>query len=146
MHSRLLPTSSSIRLRVFVGLVFYSFILYLYECTAALFRHTLEKCIRSHYRSLWATMWLLGFEVRTSGRAVRALNCWAISPTCVSGFMLRFFDPLGLEFCAEWWIWIYLCSSTCRYPVRLPPFFEDAFSLPMYGFGFFVKIYVSRGV
>ena len=27
-----------------------------------------------------ATMWLLGFELRTSGRVVSALNCWAISP------------------------------------------------------------------
>jgi hypothetical protein len=25
-------------------------------------------------------MWLLGIELRTSGRAVCALNCWAISP------------------------------------------------------------------
>jgi hypothetical protein len=25
-------------------------------------------------------MWLLGFELRTFGRAVSALNCWAISP------------------------------------------------------------------
>jgi len=29
--------------------------------------------IGSHYRWLWATMWLLGFELRTSGRAVSAL-------------------------------------------------------------------------
>jgi hypothetical protein len=27
-----------------------------------------------------ATMWLLGFELRTSGRAVSALNGWTISP------------------------------------------------------------------
>jgi hypothetical protein len=29
---------------------------------------------------MWATLWLLGFELRTLGRAVSALNCWAISP------------------------------------------------------------------
>jgi hypothetical protein len=29
---------------------------------------------------LWATMWLLGFELGTSGRTVSALTCWAISP------------------------------------------------------------------
>ena len=29
---------------------------------------------------VWATMWLLGFEFRNSGRAVGALNHWAISP------------------------------------------------------------------
>ena len=32
------------------------------------------------YGWLWATMWLLGFELRTFGRAVGALNRWAISP------------------------------------------------------------------
>ena len=31
------------------------------------------------YRWLWATMWMLGFELRTSGRALSALNRWAIS-------------------------------------------------------------------
>jgi hypothetical protein len=41
---------------------------------------TAEEGIESHYRWLWATMWLLGFELRTSGRVVSALNCWAISP------------------------------------------------------------------
>jgi hypothetical protein len=30
-------------------------------------------------------MWLLGFELRTFGRAVGALNCWAISPAPVPG-------------------------------------------------------------
>jgi hypothetical protein len=39
-----------------------------------------EEDSRSHYRWLWATMWLLGIEFRTSGRAVSALNHWAISP------------------------------------------------------------------
>jgi hypothetical protein len=29
---------------------------------------------------LWATMWLLGIELRTFRRAVGALNHWAISP------------------------------------------------------------------
>ena len=33
----------------------------------------------SYYRGLWATMWLLGFELMTSGRAVGAPNRWAIS-------------------------------------------------------------------
>jgi hypothetical protein len=44
---------------------------------------TPEDGIGSHYKWLWATMWLLGIELRTSGRAVRfsALNHWAISPT-----------------------------------------------------------------
>jgi hypothetical protein len=35
---------------------------------------TPEEGTRSHYRWLWATMWLLGVELRTSGRAVSALT------------------------------------------------------------------------
>ena len=32
---------------------------------------------QSHYGWLWATMWLLRIELKTSERAVSALNCWA---------------------------------------------------------------------
>ena len=39
-----------------------------------------KKGIWSHYGWLWATMWLLGFELRTFGRAVSALTRWAILP------------------------------------------------------------------
>ena len=43
-----------------------------------------EEGTRPHYRWLWATMWLLGIELRTFGRAGSALNLWAISPApCV---------------------------------------------------------------
>jgi len=41
---------------------------------------TPEEDFGSHYRWTWATMWLLGIELRTSGRAVSALNHWDISP------------------------------------------------------------------
>ena len=41
---------------------------------------TLEEVIRSHYRWLWANMWLLLFELMNFERAVSALNLWAISP------------------------------------------------------------------
>ena len=45
-------------------------------------------CLQTHQKRasdpisdwLWAIMWLLGFELRTSGRADSALNRWAISP------------------------------------------------------------------
>jgi len=33
-------------------------------------------------------MWLLGFELRTSGRTVSALNHWAISPALVELFLM----------------------------------------------------------
>ena len=49
---------------------------------------TPEEGIRSHYRWLWATMWLLGIELRTSGRAVSALNHWAISPAQSSSVLM----------------------------------------------------------
>jgi hypothetical protein len=48
--------------------------------TLLLSSDTREEGIRYHYRWLWATMWLLGFELRTFGRAVSALILWAISP------------------------------------------------------------------
>jgi len=38
-------------------------------------------------RWLWATMWLLGFELRTSVRAVNALSHWAISPALIFKFL-----------------------------------------------------------
>jgi hypothetical protein len=54
---------------------------------------TPEEGIRSHYRWLWATMWVLGIELRTSGRAVSALNAEpSLQPLDIS------FNP------AEWWI------------------------------------------
>jgi hypothetical protein len=63
---------------------YYSFIyFYLYEYTVAVFRHTPEECIKSHYTWLWAAMWLLAIELRTCGRAVSAFNRWAISPVPV---------------------------------------------------------------
>jgi hypothetical protein len=35
---------------------------------------TPEEGIRFHYRWLWATMWLLRIEIRSSGRALGALT------------------------------------------------------------------------
>jgi hypothetical protein len=54
--------------------------LLLYISTLLLSSDTPEEGIRSHYRWLWATMWLLGFELRIFGREVSALTRWAISP------------------------------------------------------------------
>jgi hypothetical protein len=54
--------------------------LFIFMSTVSLSSYTQEKSIRSHYRWLQATMWLLGIELRTFGRAIRALNHWAISP------------------------------------------------------------------
>jgi hypothetical protein len=52
----------------------------MYLSTLLLSSDTPEEGIWSHYGWFWATMWLLGIELRISGRAVSALNYWAISP------------------------------------------------------------------
>jgi hypothetical protein len=55
----------------------------MYGTTLLLSSDTPEEGIRSCYEWLWATMWLLGIELRTFGRGVSALNFWAISPSLV---------------------------------------------------------------
>ena len=47
-----------------------------------------EEGVRSHYGWLWATMWLLGFELRTFRRAVSALTHWAISPASLNNIFI----------------------------------------------------------
>jgi hypothetical protein len=51
-----------------------------------------EEGIRSLYRWLWATKWLLGIELRilNLGRAASALNHLAISPAWYGGFICLF--------------------------------------------------------
>jgi hypothetical protein len=51
----------------------------MYLSTLSLSSDTSEGGIQSHCRWMWATMWLLGIELRTSGRAVSPLNHWATS-------------------------------------------------------------------
>jgi hypothetical protein len=63
------------------------FFFFYFMSTLSLSSDTPEKGIGSHYRWLWATMWLLGIELRTSGRAASAFNRWAISPApCVTSY------------------------------------------------------------
>ena len=63
----------------FGSLSYILFIYFMYISTTLISSDIPEKGTRSHYRWLWAIMWLLGIELRTSGRAVSALNHWAIS-------------------------------------------------------------------
>ena len=56
----------------------FSFFL-MYMSRLSLSSDTPEEDIRFHCRWLWATIWLLGIELRTPGRAA-SLNHWAISP------------------------------------------------------------------
>ena len=71
------------------------FIYFIYVNTLSLSSDTPEEGIGSHCRWLWATMWLLGIEFRTFGRAASALNCWAISPVPVFGFLTLVFSEAG---------------------------------------------------
>jgi hypothetical protein len=62
------------------------YLYFMYVSTLSLSSSTPEEGTGSHYKWLWATVWLLGIGLGTSGRAVRALNGWAISPalhTCL---------------------------------------------------------------
>ena len=75
--------SCDITLTTFLYFFFNSFFLrfiFIYVSTPSLSSDTPEEGIRFPYWWLWATMWLLGFELKTFGRAVGTLNCWAISP------------------------------------------------------------------
>ena len=74
---------------------------------------TPEEGVRSHYGWLWATMWLLGFELRTFGRAVSALTLWAISPApffCLFvcfGFFFFFFFFKKIYFIYEYTVTVF---------------------------------------
>jgi hypothetical protein len=61
------------------------------KCSACMYTYMPEEGTRSHYRYLWATMWLMEIELRTSGRAASALNLWAISPAPAPPFLRQFF-------------------------------------------------------
>ena len=67
------------------------FIIYFYLMCIVFYLHTcLWGCQLPwswSYRQLWTTMWLLGIELRTSGRAASALNRWAISPAPLFFFL-----------------------------------------------------------
>jgi hypothetical protein len=63
-----------------VSRFFFKVYLFMYRSTLSLSSDIPEEDIWFHYRWLWATMKFLGIELRTSGRAVSALNRWTISP------------------------------------------------------------------
>jgi len=75
-------SSSSLENTVHILTILFFFlkIYFMYECSICMYTCVPEEGIRSHYRWLWATMWLLGIELRTSVRAASSLNRWAISP------------------------------------------------------------------
>jgi hypothetical protein len=81
---------------------------------SALFSCASEEGIRSHYRWSWATMCLLGIELRTSGRETTALNCWAISPASVT--FTIYLHILWEFWCVHrWCVCTCICMFTCMW-------------------------------
>jgi hypothetical protein len=72
---------------------------------------TPEESIRSHYRWLWATMWLLGIELKTSEDhwTVSALNLWASSPAPIH-FLSQSLDLISKAYPQVYW-----CFCLIRY-------------------------------
>ena len=78
----------------------------MYMSTLLLSSDTSVEGIRSCYRWLWATMWLLGIELKTFGRAVIILNCWVISLAFSGlGLFLVFlvWDFYCVQICVQFW-------------------------------------------
>jgi hypothetical protein len=61
-----------------------------------MYAYMTEEGIRFHYKLLWATMWLLGIELKTLGRVVSALNCYVISLALVLLLNIKFKKDLKL--------------------------------------------------
>jgi hypothetical protein len=96
------------------------------------------------YRQLWAVMWVLGFEPKSSGKAASVLRCWAISPISVLSYRTQDLQLRGVaqndlsswSFCLHltptrmkseplWllvWVlrqsWLGSCLSHCSMPWR----------------------------
>jgi hypothetical protein len=78
----------------------------MYVTTLSLSSDTPEEGIRFCYRWLWATIWLLEIELRTSGRAISALNLWAIFP-------VSYLFIFKLCACVYASVWGYVHGSAC---------------------------------
>ena len=66
------------------------FLSFIYISTLMLSSETPEEGFGSHYRWLWATIWLLEIEPRATGRAASALNHWAISPVLYFSYHIMY--------------------------------------------------------
>lgn len=63
----------------FLKIYLYNYVTCVYEWSICMSTCMTEEGIRFHYIWLWATTWLLGIELRISGRTTSAFNHWAIS-------------------------------------------------------------------
>jgi hypothetical protein len=103
----------------------------LYISTLYLSSDTPEEGVRSHYGWLWATMWLLGFEFRTFGRAVSALTHWVISPVPIFTFSITSLQ-FGFQtpFQSRWTRWsliILACPSKNMNGAKLKEYVSYSF-------------------
>ena len=78
---------------------------FMYANTRSMSSNIPEEVLRSHYRQLWAIMWLLGIELRISGRTV-ALSHWAISPA----LCLVVAAAVVIVVAVNVWQWIMWCK------------------------------------
>jgi hypothetical protein len=99
-------------------------IYFIYVSTLTLSSDTPEVGIISHYRWLWAIMWLLGTELRTSGRPVSALINWAISPASLVPILLHINklcpSNLKAEESGSRWDWSTQPILGCQVYIRRP--------------------------
>jgi hypothetical protein len=91
------PVGAVVCLFVYIIIYFFfffkkRFVYLLYVSTLLLSSDTPEEGVRSRFRWLWATMSWLRFELGTFGRAVGALNLWAISPASFICFSRKGFS------------------------------------------------------
>ena len=63
--------------KIFIYLLCIQYSVYLYACKT-------EEGSRPHYRWLWASMLLVGIELKTFGGTGNALKHWAISPALIT--------------------------------------------------------------
>jgi len=103
---------------------------YIIQLSACMYACRPEEGTRPHYRWLWATMWLLGIEVRTPGRAVSALNHWAISPAQCFWFLRQSISLTVLILCRPGWPQTHL---------PLPP---EHWNYLFYVYGCFICMYI----
>ena len=93
-------------------------------CSACMYASRPEEGTKSHCRWLWATMWLLRIELKTSGRSTSTLNRWAISPAprtililkenhWLTEFLFLIWQLAESRSVEQWYMENFLITSSC---------------------------------
>jgi hypothetical protein len=111
-----------LRIRAFAQCFLFLFlgVCFIYLSTLPLSSDTPEECIRSHYRWLWATMVAGNWTQDLSGRAVSALNCWAISPALAQCFLPPISPQIFIRYFLHLHFKCYPESPLYPHPTLLP--------------------------